>query len=84
MILKLLDAPQNIIILIVGTYKKKAGSETEDGGCYATSGNVKLHWEATANGAEAGKDEIQLLKFAQELPYGTVLRHHIAGDFGKC
>jgi len=67
-----------------GTYKKKAGSETENGGCYATAGNVKLHWEATANGAEAGKDEIQLLKFAQELPYGTVLRHHIAGDFGKC
>jgi hypothetical protein len=67
-----------------GTYKKKAGSQTEDGGCYATGGNVKLHWEATANGAEAGRDEIQLLKFAEELPFGTVLRHHIAGDFGKC
>ena len=67
-----------------GTYKKKAGSETESGGCYATGGNVKLHWEATTKGADTERDEIQLLKFAQDLPFGTVLRHHIAGDFGKC
>ena len=67
-----------------GTYKKKASSETESGGCYATGGNVKLHWEATTKGADTELDEIQLLKFAQNLPFGTVLRHHIAGDFGKC
>ena len=66
-----------------GTYKKKAGSETEDGGCYATGGNVLLHWEATTKGAKTERDEIQLLNFAQGLPFGTVLRHHIAGDFGK-
>jgi hypothetical protein len=67
-----------------GIYKKKAGSDTEDGGCYATGGNVLLHWEATTKGAKTERDEIQLLKFAEELPFGTVLRHHIAGDFGKC
>ena len=31
-------------------------------GVYATAGNVKLHWEATANGAEAGKDENPTIK----------------------
>ena len=67
-----------------GAYKKKAGSETENGGCYATGGNVLLHWNATTQTANEDPDELKLLKFAQELPFGTVLRHHIAGDFGKC
>ena len=67
-----------------GAYKKKAGSEIENGGCYATGGNVLLHWNATTQTADEDPDELKLLKFAQELPYGTVLRHHIAGDFGKC
>jgi hypothetical protein len=71
-------------LLITASIRKRRGSEIEDGGCYATGGNVNLHWEATANGADNERDEIQLLKFAQDLPFGTVLRHHIAGDFGKC
>ena len=66
-----------------GTYKKKAGSEIEKGGCYATAGNVLLHWNATTKTADEDPDELKLLKFAQELPFGTVLRHHIAGDLGK-
>jgi hypothetical protein len=66
-----------------GTYKKKAGSDTEDGGCYATGGNVLLHWEATAKGAEAGKDETQLLKFAQELTFWDCIKTSHSGRFWK-
>ena len=66
-----------------GCYKKKASNEIDNGGCYATGGNVNIHWLATTQTADEDPDELKLLKFAQELPYGTVLRHHIAGDFGK-
>ena len=66
-----------------GAYKKKAGNENENGGCYATGGNVNLHWKATALSKDKQSDSKKLISWSKALPAGTVLRHHIAGDLGK-
>jgi hypothetical protein len=63
-----------------GTGKKKVGSET-GGGCYAASGPTAIQWHGTktkgkANDAQAVRD------FAKALPFGSMLRHHVAGDIG--
>ena len=71
-----------------GNRKNLVGSE-EQGGCYGTYGRVRLQWEHTRknvnqNNVSRSQQDINTLNnFVQELPYGTVLRHHIVGDIGK-
>jgi hypothetical protein len=73
---------RNFVIVFVahGTGKKKVGSDT-GGGCYAASGPTAIQWHGTktkgkANDAQAVRD------FAKALPFGSMLRHHVAGDIG--
>ena len=66
-----------------GVHKKKAANPDDPGGCYASGGNVLLHWEATASQAQDESDADKITRFAKSLPPRTILRHHIAGDFGE-
>jgi hypothetical protein len=66
-----------------GSGKKKAADPETRGGCYADSGNVRLHWRDTANQAQPDETDGEKLKrFAKSLPPRSILRHHIAGDIG--
>ena len=65
-----------------GNSKKKIGTD-QRGGCYATGGNVNLHWEHTAKQEQAQTDGDRLRAFVKSLPAGTTIRHHVAGDIGK-
>ena len=66
-----------------GVFKKKAAAPDEKGGCYATGGNVLLHWTATAKQDQDETDGQKIRRFAKSLPPRTILRHHIAGDIGQ-
>lgn len=50
------------------------------GGCYGTSGPVRLQWEKTRGPLD--NDAETVLQFAASLPKGTKLRHHVVGDLG--
>ena len=65
-----------------GVHKKKAANPDDSGGCYASGGNVLLHWEATADQAQDESDADKITRFAKSLAPRTILRHHIAGDIG--
>ena len=65
-----------------GVHKKKAASPDDPGGCYASGGNVLIHWNHTADQAQDESDGARLTRFAKSLAPRTILRHHIAGDFG--
>ena len=65
-----------------GVHKKKAASPDDPGGCYASGGNVLIHWNRTADQAQDESDGERLTRFAKSLAPRTILRHHIAGDFG--
>ena len=64
-----------------GSQKKKVGSE-EKGGCYAGQGFTVFSWKATAKQVDEVTDAVKVLKWSKELPYGTMIRHHVAGDIG--
>ena len=66
-----------------GVHKKKAANPDDAGGCYASGGNVLLHWEATAGQIQDETDGEKLKRFAKSLAPRTILRHHIAGDIGE-
>ena len=66
-----------------GVHKKKAANPDDAGGCYASGGNVLLHWEATAGQTQGETDGEKLKRFAKSLAPRTILRHHIAGDIGE-
>ena len=65
-----------------GVHKKKAANPDEAGGCYATGGNVLIHWTHTADQNQEETDGDKLRRFAKSLAPRTILRHHIAGDIG--
>ena len=66
-----------------GASQKRVGKNT-DGGCYASGGNVRLHWNRLSKrAADIMSDGALLLDWARKLPRGRILRHHIAGDIGK-
>ena len=65
-----------------GVHKKKAANSDDPGCCYASGGNVLLHWEATADQAQDESDADKITRFAKSLAPRTILRHHIAGDIG--
>jgi len=66
-----------------GVHKKKAASPDDPGGCYASGGNVLIHWNHTADQTQEETDGDRLKRFAKSLAPRTILRHHIAGDFGQ-
>ena len=66
-----------------GVHKRKAANPDDPGGCYASGGNVLLHWEATADQSQDESDADKVTRFAKSLAPRTILRHHIAGDIGE-
>ena len=66
-----------------GVHKKKAANPDDPGGCYASGGNVLIHWNNTADQTQDETDGDRLRRFAKSLAPRTILRHHIAGDFGE-
>lgn len=50
------------------------------GGCYGSSGPVHLQWKRSMGSTESDAQAIR--RFANDLPVGTLLRHHVVGDLG--
>lgn len=74
------DRDYVIVFVAHGTQAKKVG--TGDGGCYAANGHTAIAWHGTRkNGAPNDAEAIR--RFAQSLPPGSLLRHHVAGDIGQ-
>jgi hypothetical protein len=65
-----------------GPTRKKAADMNTRGGCYADAGNCRLWWDDTANGQQCETDAEKVKRFAQSLPPGSIIRHHVAGDIG--
>ena len=66
-----------------GPNKRKAGSETEQGGCYGAQGNCRIWWTDTAASEQPDEtDGEKLLRFVKSLPVRAIIRHHVAGDIG--
>ena len=65
-----------------GPSKKKAADPETRGGCYADAGNCRIWWDDTANGEQCETDAEKVRRFAQSLPPGSIVRHHVAGDIG--
>jgi hypothetical protein len=73
-----------IVFTAHGVSKRKAGDNSERGGCYAGGGNVALHWRGLSNREEpAESDAAAHRAFVKTLRPGIILRAHIAGDIGK-
>lgn len=69
-----------VVFVAHGSGKKKVG--TGKGGCYAAGGPTAIQWHGTRTKGAA--DDAQALRaFARALPYGSMLRHHVAGDVGR-
>jgi len=70
-----------IVFVAHGSQAAKVGSD-DGGGCYAANGHVAIQWHGTRKKGRA--DDAQALRdFAKSLPYGSFLRHHVAGDIGR-
>lgn len=74
---------RNYVVLFEahGASKRRATS-AERGGCYASGGNVRMHWQRLSEKPDTDDSEV-LSSFVSRLPAGSILRHHIAGDIGK-
>ena len=75
-----------IVFYAHGNQKELVGKK-ENGGCYGTFGNVRYQWEHTRknvkNVSKYNFNPKQLKDFTNSLDEGTLLRHHVVGDFGK-
>jgi len=65
-----------------GSQKKKVGTD-QKGGCYAGQGFTRFAWGNTAKQVQEVTDAVKILKWSKSRPYGTMIRHHVAGDIGK-
>ena len=73
-----------IVAFITHGPKTALANSQEKGGCYAESGfHTRIHWNWLSNREAVLSDSQQVKEFASSLPFGTTLRHHIAGDMGK-
>jgi hypothetical protein len=70
-----------IVFVAHGPMARKVGYDT-DGGCYASSGLTAIQWHSTRSKGRPD-DAAALLAFAAQLPPGSLLRHHVAGDIGR-
>lgn len=75
------DRREVVVFVAHGSGAKKVGS-AEGGGCYAASGPTAIQWHGVKK-LGAANDAATLKKFAQGLPPGSMLRHHVAGDIGR-
>ena len=82
-----------VVFTAHGSGASKAES-AEPGGCYADNGPAGWQWNQTSNstsstvntgsGCVPCESEVDALeRFVEQLPRGTRLRHHVAGDLGK-
>ena len=77
-----------IVFYAHGSQKKLVGDE-KNGGCHGTFGNVRYQWEHTKNNVKfvssnySVQERKDLKDFANSLDEGTLLRHHVVGDFGR-
>ena len=74
-----------IVFYAHGNQKKLVGDE-KNGGCYGTFGRVRLHWEDTRKIVSRNysiQERNNLRDFINSLDRGSLLRHHVVGDFGK-
>jgi len=79
-----IDRDYAVVFLVHGTSKAKAADTKTPGGCYAESGYyTRIHWNQLSQRSQGESDSLAISSFVKELPYGTTLRHHIAGDMGK-
>lgn len=69
-----------VVFVAHGSGKKRVGSD-EGGGCYAAGGPAAIQWHGTKTKGAANEREA-LKAFARSLAYGSMLRHHVAGDIG--
>ena len=75
---------RDYIIGFTGHGASKGKIENDEiGGCYAGGGNVALHWEDTSKQEQTKTDAEILWEFFRKLSPRAIIRHHIAGDFGK-
>lgn len=74
------DRRDVVVFVAHGSGAKKVG--TGSGGCYAASGPTAIQWHGVKKAAPVN-DADAVKKFARELPPGTMLRHHVAGDIGR-
>jgi|TARA_R100000093_G_scaffold66783_1_gene38006 hypothetical protein len=51
--------------------------------CYAANGYVRRIWEGITENVTKLTDGKELLAWIRALPYGSIVRHHVAGDIGK-
>lgn len=64
-----------------GPGRELVGNDTEPGGCYGQHGHVRMQWAATSK-AGLINDAAAVEAFAASLRPGSLLRHHVVGDFG--
>lgn len=76
------DRDYVIVFPAHGAAHKRVGTD-QKGGCYASGGNVALHWRKLAQTERQQSDADALRAFVRRLNPRTMLRHHIAGDIGK-
>ena len=78
-----------VIVFYAHGVKKNLVGKKENGGCYGTFGNVRYQWEHTKNNVKnvssnhSVQERKDLKDFANSLDEGTLLRHHVVGDFGR-
>lgn len=70
-----------VVFVAHGQAARLVGQE-QAGGCYGTGGPVAMQWRATRDKGRSD-DAAELLRFAAELPPGSMLRHHVVGDLGR-
>lgn len=70
-----------VVFVAHGSAARLVGAD-ESGGCYGSGGRVMLQWRATQS-TGAPDDAAELVRFAQSLPPGSFLRHHVVGDLGR-
>ncbi len=75
------DRREVIVFVAHGTAAKLVGQDAQ-GGCYGSAGPVALQWKRTSSSG-APDDAAELARFAQSLPPGSLLRHHVVGDIGR-
>lgn len=74
------DRDYVIVFVGHGTGAKLVGAD-ESGGCYGAQGFVRMVWNNTKK--TGARDDAKTLRaFAESLPMGSKLRHHIVGDVG--
>lgn len=75
------DRDYVIVFVAHGSGARFVGTDTQ-GGCYGNGGPVRMQWNATKKAGSAD-DAAAVVRFAEGLPPGSFLRHHVVGDLGR-